>query len=87
MITLKTFDMINPFEIADFQEYVKEFYSNEREDSIYPIASESEIDKAIYEYTQSLNGHEWMEWGGGDSLDRERVREILEPEYSILIPA
>lgn len=70
-------------EFETFVEYCNAFYS--KGDGIYPIASEQEIRRAINVYLEKLDGHEWMEWGYGDSIDRERVREILDPSYSIVL--
>ena len=69
-------------DIELFTNYVNSFYN--KDDGIYPIATSEEIDEAIQEYLDSLIDHEWMEWGYGDSLDRERVREILQPSYQIV---
>lgn len=62
-------------EILDFVEYVDAFYNPIV--GIYPIggATVAVITKAVEEYINSLSGAET--WGGGDSLDRERVRDII----------
>jgi len=75
--------LIEQDEHQKFIEYCEAFYSNES-DGIYPVASNREIRRGIDEYLHQLDGHEFQTWGGGDSLDRERVREILEPSYSII---
>tara|TARA_Y100001968_G_scaffold284564_1_gene283976 strand:+ start:72 stop:344 length:273 start_codon:yes stop_codon:yes gene_type:complete len=74
---------------TEFAEYVWDFYSPKK--GIYPIKglTMDEIFAAIYEYKQRLlkvsyNNPEYIKafgenytWGYGDSLDRERVRDIL----------
>ena len=65
-------------EITEFIDYVYSFYNEE--DGIYPISNlkVEHIYQANLVYQLSLlqpdNGDTW---GGGDSLDRERVRDIL----------
>lgn len=54
-----------------FIEYCKSFYSIKK--GLYPIASDREIERAIKE--RMLDKSLPFE---GDSVDRERVREILE---------
>lgn len=62
-------------EILDFVEYVDSFYNPVS--GIYPIggATVGVITKAIKAYIASLE--EDRTWGGGDSVDRERVRDII----------
>jgi hypothetical protein len=62
-------------EIPAFYEYVRKFYDEET--GIYPIASTQEIRAAINLYLENtkLKSIEF------DSLDRERVRKILESDY------
>ena len=60
-----------------FKTYVLSFYGYE---GIYPIAglTGAEVEKAIMAYlTACSNPNTHMTWGDGDSLDRERVRDIL----------
>ena len=60
-----------------FKTYVLSFYGY---DGIYPIAGliGAEVEKAIMAYlTTCSNPNTHMTWGDGDSLDRERVRDIL----------
>ena len=62
-------------EVVNFITYVESFYGNVP-DAVYPIgASPKMIIAATSKYLKSLNDK--MTWGGGDSLDRERVRDIL----------
>lgn len=62
-------------EILDFVEYVDSFYNPIT--GIYPIAGANVavITKAIATYIDSINDVET--WGNGDSVDRERVRDII----------
>ena len=61
--------------ICDFAAYVDDFYNAEK--GIYPIKGMTNkmVLKAIQKYIASLNDE--VTWGGGDSLDRERVRDII----------
>jgi hypothetical protein len=64
-------------EINSFIEYVNEFYGK---DGIYSEELNggftlNEISKAVHDYINELSANKT--WGGGDSLDRERVREYL----------
>ena len=43
------------------------------------------IERAIMVYIGDVRKGK-TEWGGGDSIDRERVRTILQPSYSMFIP-
>jgi hypothetical protein len=62
-------------EILDFVEYVHTFYNPE--DGVFPIkgATVEAITKAIKTYVGTI--HQETTWGGGDSVDRERVRDII----------
>jgi len=73
----------NP-QLVHFRNYVLSFYAY---DGLYPIESLSvdKVEKAIQEYLKlvvSPKNH--FEWGDGDSLDRERVRDILLKDYHIM---
>jgi len=76
--------MITDREKERFTDYVNDFYNENY--GLYPIASSEEIDEAIEEYFISVEAGEGIEWGGGDSFDRETVRTILDDNYSIFIP-
>ena len=82
------------FTIDEFVDYVWSFYG-EHSDSIYPIKglSKQDILDALNVYqdrileAESNNGRRFnvsYSWGGGDSLDRERVRDIIleSPQFS-----
>ncbi len=77
---------IDKAELSKFVDYVESFYGNkgvyDNDETSQPVRkggfSRLEIIEAIKIYLEDMkkNGHEW---GGGDSMDRERVREILQP--------
>ena len=72
-------------ELSDFIDYVLSFYGEN--DPVYPMKSivgdlpldKSAILDATYEYLSTISKRksDTYTWGGGDSLDRERVRDIL----------
>ena len=64
-----------PDELKEFRDYVHSFYGK---GGIYDLGCGiPDIEKAILKYASyCLVNLEY--WGGGDSLDRERVRYILE---------
>ena len=65
-----------PVKLNDFRDYVHMFYGK---DGIYDLGcSIPDIQSAIMEYMTTLAIDNCMTWGDGDSLDRERVRAILE---------
>jgi len=64
-------------EIAEFYEYVYSFYN--LENGIYPIATSERIQEAINQYLESKPLGEIH----FDSLDREFVRKIIQPEFQI----
>ena len=61
--------------LVDFLAYVDSFYNEKN--GIYPIKglTNSMIIKATQKYMNSQS--ENYTWGDGDSLDRERVRDII----------
>lgn len=63
-------------EIEKFVKYVNTFYNEDF--GIYPIASSQEIDEAVQKYVINIKDSDNVQWGFGDSLDRERVRDIIE---------
>ena len=71
----------------DFVEYVWSFYG-EHDDTLYPIKglTKQDIFDAFFIYRDRiLKGDlEYYSWGDGDSLDRERVRDIIleQPQFS-----
>ena len=76
-------------ELQQFIEYVDSFYG--MNDPLYPLGNkdnglpltEKDILIATHQYLATINkrNHESYTWGGGDSLDRERVRDILTHDY------
>ena len=76
--------------LTDFVEYVDSFYGVN--DPLYPMMNKetgqplSQIDiyaaTAHYLAKCSDKNEELCNWGDGDSLDRERVRDILLEEYN-----
>ena len=63
--------------LCDFIAYVDSFY-NEK-DGVYPIngMTNSMVIKGVQTYITQIGESESLEWGDGDSLDRERVRDII----------
>ena len=63
--------------LCDFIAYVDSFY-NEK-DGVYPIKgmTNSMVIKGVQTYITQISESESLEWGDGDSLDRERVRDII----------
>ena len=76
--------------LSNFVEYVDSFYGVN--DPLYPLINKengqplSQIDiyaaTAFYLAQCSDESEELCNWGDGDSLDRERVRDILLTEYN-----
>jgi len=63
--------------LCNFIAYVDSFY-NEK-DGVYPIKgmTNSMVIKGVQTYITQIGESESLEWGDGDSLDRERVRDII----------
>ena len=63
--------------LCDFIAYVNDFYNAET--GIYPIKgmTNSMVIKGVQSYITQIGQGESLEWGGGDSVDRERVRDII----------
>lgn len=63
--------------LCDFIAYVDSFY-NEK-DGVYPIKgmTNSMVIKGVQTYITQIGESESLEWGDGDSVDRERVRDII----------
>ena len=76
--------------LTDFTDYVFSFYGDKKE-ALYPlfnVETDKQVDKkdilsATYDYLNMINerNDEYFTWGDGDSLDRERVRDILVIRY------
>ena len=74
--------------LTEFVEYVWSFYAPNSE--LYPIKGLTKLDifSAFETYIERIEKGDleyvhWT-WGGGDSLDRERVRDIIleNPQFS-----
>ena len=76
--------------IQEFVDYVDSFYGTN--DPIYPMMSQEtkqpltkfDINRATENYLFKCldEKNDLCTWGDGDSLDRERVRDILLEEYN-----
>ena len=67
-----------PSALKDFRDYVHSFYGK---DAIYDLGvSIPDIEQAVVDYMVEC-AMIADRWGDGDSLDRERVRNILEDKY------
>ena len=76
--------------LTNFVKYVDSFYG--QDDPLYPMMSREtkqplnkvDILGATENYLSrcSDESNKFCEWGDGDSLDRERVRDILLEEYN-----
>ena len=79
-------------ELSDFIDYVLSFYGEN--DPVYPmrkVIGDAPLNKtdvliATHQYLATITkrNHESYTWGGGDSLDRERVRDILTHDYNFI---
>ena len=77
-------------QLTDFVDYVYSFYGDKKE-ALYPlfnVDTDKQVDKvdilsAIYDYLHEITrrNDDHFTWGDGDSLDRERVRDILVIKY------
>ena len=64
----------------EFLDYVESFYLPSHPDVLYPIdnLTREEIALATLNYLdQVASSNGTINWGNGDSLDRERVREFI----------
>ena len=77
------------FSLQEFIEYVWDFYNPNSD--LYPIKglTKKDILEALNVYQDRIiesksNNNEYYTWGDGDSLDRERVRDIIleQPQFS-----
>jgi hypothetical protein len=75
--------------LFDFMEYVWAFYNPQSD--LYPIKglTKGDIFNAIFTYRDRIiqaenDNNPYYSWGDGDSLDRERVRDIIleEPQFT-----
>ena len=80
-------------ELKDFIDYVFSFYGDV--DPVYPMRkvigdaplNKSDILDATYDYLSAISkrNSETYTWGEGDSLDRERVRDILLKDWDFYL--
>lgn len=63
-----------PEDVAPFVQYCWEFYSDDVAGALYPLAPSREIERAVCEYVATAPAGAFA----GDSVDRYRVRELLE---------
>ena len=72
--------------LQEFVDYVWSFYNPQSE--LYPIKglTKKDIFDAFNVYVNRIesNNNQYYTWGYGDSLDRERVRDIIleEPQFT-----
>ena len=61
----------------EFLDYVMSFYGDA--DALYPIdnLTREEVALAVLNYLDPCAVSDVVNWGDGDSLDRERVREFI----------
>ena len=61
----------------EFLDYVMSFYGDA--DALYPIdnLTREEVALAVLNYLDLCEEGTHVTWGGGDSLDRERVRALI----------
>lgn len=73
----QTKEQITTNQLLEFVEYVDSFYNPVT--GIYPIAGANVavVTQAIKTYLDLLQTDDAQIWGDGDSLDRERVRDIM----------
>lgn len=74
---------ITETELNKFIDYCCSFYDKRGDSPVYPIAFKEEIEAAVSKYIVQCDGDEdWPTWGGGDSMDREGVRNHIESNWS-----
>ena len=91
-MTSTTYDIMYPRDVDQFVDYVDSFYGVN--DPLYPLMSAEtkqplnkfDIKRATQTYIERIEKGDLeyvhYTWGGGDSLDRERVRDILLYDYN-----
>ena len=82
-MTNKTIYGINYRDVETFIKYVKSFYVGKN--AIYDLkATHKMVCKAVSKYINTLDSE--ITWGGGDSVDRERVAAILCEDNGLSYP-
>ena len=82
-VSLPVSKTISKQEIDSFTDYVNEYYGKKGiyADQLDGGFTKAELKKAVNKYISNLDKN--STWGYGDSLDRERVRQILQPSYKL----
>jgi hypothetical protein len=64
---------------TNFIDYIEAFYLPSHPKVLYPIEglTRGDIAIAVLKYLDLLEASDTMTWGHGDSIDRERVRDII----------
>ena len=84
LIQMEVLIMFNS--LQEFVDYVWSFYNPQSD--LYPIKglTKKDIFDAFNVYVRRIesNSNEYYTWGEGDSLDRERVRDIIleQPQFT-----
>ena len=70
----------------EFLDYCESFYSPSHPDVLYPIdgLTREVLALAVLNYLDLCEEGTHVTWGGGDSLDRERVRQFVIDNRSVL---
>ena len=78
-------NIINLDDKSDFIEYVWSFYGTD--DPVYPIQGLTKemivLATAIYLILDKDDSRPEMNWGDGDSIDREHVRDIILDTFNL----
>jgi len=78
-------NIINLDDKSDFIEYVWSFYGTD--DPVYPIQGLTKemivLATAIYLILDKDDSRPDMNWGDGDSIDREHVRDIILDTFNL----
>ena len=78
---------VNSSQLRAFKNYLLEFYGY---NGLYPIAglTDDELEAAIEKYVAMCQDPKnFRNWGDGDSIDRERVRDIILKDGESRFPA
>ena len=73
----------------EFLDYCESFYSPSHPDVLYPIdgLTREELALATLNYLDLCEEGTHVTWGGGDSLDRERVRNFVIERRAVVFDA
>ena len=73
----------------EFLDYCESFYSPSHPDVLYPIdgLTREELALATLNYLDLCEEDTHVTWGGGDSLDRERVRNFVIERRAVVFDA